>query len=213
MEEDKITKKEDVQKLEAEIKQKMQKNHNKIIRNFIIVFVMFLVVVGAWLFSSYQQSHFDYRGLTGNVVQEGQLTLYQTSIPVMYQGAKTDYYFYLRNNPEKLADVAFDGSLDIRRDMVINSKEEFMCEGKGVIAIANLVKLYQLLGTNIIQNDSIDCSPDGSYMVLKIESTDGETSIDRITEACYSIKVKDCEILEATERFMVETFVEIKDYA
>ena len=35
------------------------------------------------------------------------------------------------------------------------------------------------------------------------------TSIEQFGPACYNINIKNCEILKGTERFMIDTFVEI----
>jgi len=43
--------------------------------------------------------------------------------------------------------------------------------------------------------------------VLIQEST--RTSIEQFGPACYNINIKNCEILEGTERFLADTFVEI----
>jgi len=38
-----------------------------------------------------------------------------------------------------------------------------------------------------------------------------ETKIEQTGTACYDILINNCEILEGTEKFMVETFAEINE--
>ena len=45
-------------------------------------------------------------------------------------------------------------------------------------------------------------------MFVKLQEAN-KTSIEQVGPACYNININNCEILEGTERFMIETFVEI----
>ncbi|MEK6925797.1 MAG: hypothetical protein AABW50_00815 [Nanoarchaeota archaeon] len=182
-------------------------------RNLVIGIVIVIIILGAWMFSSYKESKFSYNGITGNVVKEGALTLYQISIPVVYQGEKQPYYFYLRNNPENLAMVPFNGEIDLRgkiRDMVINSTGNLTCEGKGVIGVMNLADLYNILGSNVIKNETLGCPANGEYMFLQLKEGN-ETKITQFGPSCYYLEVANCETLKATEKFMVETLIKIKE--
>ena len=50
--------------------------------------------------------------LTFNVIQEGELTFYQTAFQVIYKGKLANYNIYLRNNPKELErKVPFEGEL------------------------------------------------------------------------------------------------------
>jgi hypothetical protein len=105
--------------------------------------------------------------------------------------------------------VPFKGEVNLIPNMIINATNDFNCNGDGIISMVNLVKLYEIIGTKVIKNDKLECDPSGNYMFLKIQEAN-ETSIEQIGMACYTLNVNNCEILEATEKFMIETFVEVK---
>ena len=117
-----------------------------------------------------------------------------------------DYNFYIRNDPRKLEEVPFEGDLHILDLMVFNTTEDFNCDGDGVIGVANLVKLYQFLETKIMRDENATCDSQGRYMFLNIQPGE-ETKVTKVGPSCYNLEVNDCEILEVTERFMIETFV------
>ncbi|HLC77542.1 MAG TPA: hypothetical protein VJH92_00265 [Candidatus Nanoarchaeia archaeon] len=191
------------------------KDHNKIFAKvgiFLGVLVLFFV---AWMVVSHLQAQFEYRGVKFEKVKE--IAPYRTSIPLTSGSGitgnavqKIDYSFYMRNDPRKLEKVLFEGEINFKKIMVVKSKEEFKCEGYGVIGIANLVQLYQAIGIKVIKDETAECGNDRSYMLLEIVSGN-ETKIEQTAEGCYTMSIRNCEILPATERFMVETFVAINN--
>jgi hypothetical protein len=202
-------------------KEEQAKKENKIVRNLLIMVVVFmagLLLLGLALKSS---GSFKYEGIKFNVKKfcdSGPcLITYQTSLPVKIDETGTritlpanktaDYNFYLRNDPRKL-DVEFNGTLVLKKIMVLNSKDNFTCEGRGGIAGANLNQLYWILGINVIKDENATCDISGRYMLVTVQPGN-KTSIEQVGPACYNINIKDCEVLEGTEKFMLETFVKI----
>ena len=76
--------------------------------------------------------------------------------------------------------------------------------------MANLVKLYEILGTKVIKDENATCDPDARYLFVQIQESE-QTSVEQFGTACYNINVNGCEILQSTEKFMVETFVAINE--
>ncbi len=155
-------------------------------------------------------NQFEYNGVSFAVDKTTMTgtTLYRTSIPVIYQGSPADYNLYLRKDPRILSLIPFNGILNINTNMVVNMTDDFNCNGDGIIGVANLVKLYGLIGTEVIQDANATCDAEGRYMFLRVEEGN-ETRIEKFGISCYKIYVKNCEILEGTERFMIETLVQI----
>ena len=189
-------------------KKDQNKQQNKQLKYVLILigFAFFLVFVFSLV--SYLRTNFEYEGVEFNVVKEGEITFYHTSLPVIYQNQKNVYNFYIRKDPRKLKDISFEGDLFFTPNMVINFTEEFNCDGDGVIAVANLVNLYGIAGTKVIKDENASCDEQGRYMFVRLQSGN-KTEIKQFGPACYNLYVKDCEILEATERFMLETFVKL----
>lgn len=182
-------------------------SQNKTLKKVIILIACLASILIIAYFAIVGIRHFEYKGVEFEIVKEGKIILYRTSIPVMYNGKPADYNFYLRNDPRKLDDIPFDGKIILVKDMVINmSGSDFNCEGYGIIGVANFVKLNELLGVKVMRDENATCDSQGRYMHVQIQP--GEiTKITQTGQVCYTIEVKDCEILKATEKMMVEIFV------
>ena len=180
---------------------------NKLLRNIIIIFggLIIIFIIGYFVVNS--SNHFEYRNLKFDVVREKNLIFYKTSLPARYKGNIVPYNFYIRKDPRKLGkNIPFEGKLILLKNVVINTSNEFDCEGDGVIALANLVKLYEFLGAKVIRDKNASCDAEGRYTFIQIQKGD-TTKIEQVNTSCYNLNVNNCEILEATERFMIEAFV------
>lgn len=174
----------------------------------IVCFAIIIFILVAYFYINSLRSY-TYEGVEFTTVQEGELILYQTSIPVPYEGGMAPYNFYLRTNPKKLQNVPFDNSdFKLMQNTVLNFQDEFDCEGYGIIAIANLVQLHSSMGINIIKDENATC--DARYNFMNITLGD-KTEIQKIDENCYNIVINDCEILPGTERMMLEMFVKYSE--
>ena len=144
------------------------------------------------------------------MIKEGQITLYQTTFPFYKDGEKiADYNFYLRTSPNELKDVPFNGNLTIKKNVVFNPNDELNCDGDGIIAVANIVQnLYGYLNATVIRDENATCDSLGRYSLINIK-TANSTGINQTGNSCYDINVANCEILKATERYMLEGFVKI----
>jgi len=198
---------------EEKIRLEREKNQGKGARN-VFLFLGFLVLLfGIWMFISYKQTRFDYNGVDFQKVKE--IAPYRTSLKLSYSPGITgnavknvDYSLYIRNDPRKLDAIPFIGNLSFRTPLLLSSKEEFNCNGDGIIGIQNLALLYQALAIKVMKSNNESCVNDS--MFLKIESGN-ETKIEQISESCYIMSVSNCEILKATERFITETLVEVEN--
>jgi len=195
-------------KAEKTLKQIQIEYENKLLRNIFIGIgiVIVLSLLAMWFYNN--MNIFEYKGVEFERVLEGDIIFYRTSLPVIHEGKNADYNFYIRNDPRDLDKIPFTGQLQIMEEMVVHSTDDFHCDGYGIIAIANLAKLYDIIGTKVIRDENATCDPFGRYVYLNIQPGN-ETRIEHQWPRCYNIYIKDCEILEGTEKFMVETFVEV----
>ena len=164
--------------------------------------------------------HFNYDGVEFQVEKycdvKPCLILYKTSIPVQYQDSVTgnvveaDYNIWLRNNPKKLEEVPVEGDINFRKNMVIGvDTENLFCDGDWNIAIGNLQKL-NILGIEFIAKNNSEMKvylPTEQYMYLNIKEGD-RTAIIKRSDDTYDMVVSNCEILKATERLMLEAFIQ-----
>ncbi len=187
-------------------------NENKTLRNLFIIVGVLVVFFVAWIVMSNESNKFEYNGIKFERVKE--IAPYRTSLPVLVKDQVTGavnqvpYYFYLRKEPKISGEVVFNGTLNIKKNMVIASDTDLNCGGDGIISVANLAKLYGVLGTKVIKDENATCDSRGNFMYINM-TVANETRIDQYGPACYSIKVSNCDVLSATERFMLETFVKV----
>lgn len=186
------------------------KSENKMLRNFLIwLGIVVLVFIAVFLIINLTK-HFEYRGLNFNVIKEGEIIFYNAAFP-MYSPITgkhvADYNIYIRNDPRKLEDIPFEGEVKLAEILVINSTG-FNCEGDGIIAVQNFVQVFEALEVKVVKDPNATCDYLGRYMFVKLQPGD-VTSIEQTGPACYNFNIDSCEILEVTERFIVETLVEV----
>lgn len=202
-----ISAEEMLKKIEDE--EKPAKNQNKQLRNVLLGLGVFVILIILAVFFINSIKSFEYKETKWDIVKEGDLILYNTKIALVNENGENymNYNFFLRNDPRKL-NVDFDGELEIKELAVINSEEEFNCDGDGIIALHNLKLLYEMTGTKVMKDENATCDSEGRYMYINLKSGE-KTKIEQTGNACYDIIINNCEILEGTERFMVETFAKI----
>lgn len=199
------------------------KKENKILRNVIIIMFGFALMFLIVYVMMYYNTHFEIEGVKFEVTKVGELTLYKTSLPgiinksgnfemgVYDTGQKADYNIYLRNDPRELKSIPFHGRItQIKKENVINLGDDFNCNGDGMIAIANLLKLYEVIGANMIKDENASCDEKGTYGWINIQKGN-ETELERLGPACFDISINDCEILKGTEKFMLDTLIEVNN--
>jgi hypothetical protein len=203
-------------------REKQRKAQNKILRNMLIGILILLAGVVLIIFASKSLSHFEYRGVKFDIVRFCDagppcLILYRTTMPVKTEKNTTvivnqseknaDYSFYFRNDPRK-STVDFNGTIKFGDNMVFNSEADFSCNGYGAIAGANFNQLFKVLETKVIRDENATCDPSGRYVFVDVKPGN-ETRVEQFGPACYNIYVKDCEVLEGTEKFMIEALVKV----
>ena len=205
-------------------KEEQRKAQDKILRNILIGILILLIGIVVIVFVSRSLNHFEYRGVKFEIVRFCDagppcLITYRITLPVKVDEngknpvivapseKNADYNFYFRNDPRKL-DVNFSGTVKFADNMVFNSEAEFSCNGYGAIAGANFNQLFRVLRTDIIKDKNAACDLGARYIFVNVKPGN-ETRIEEYGSSCYNIYIKDCEILEGTEKFMFETLVKV----
>jgi hypothetical protein len=200
------------------------KKQNKLFKSIILVMVGFLAFFFLILFVNYSLNHFKVDGVTFEVDTKSMLgnTLYKTSLPGIIDedgnftvgnydsGNKADYRIWFRNDPRTLKEISFDGNISgLLKNVVWNQTEDYVCDGD-YIGIQNLLNVYDALGIKVMKDDSASCDDLGRYTYLTILNGD-ETKIEQTSSTCYNLYVNNCEILPATERFLLELLREANE--
>jgi hypothetical protein len=194
---------------EVKIATKDQIAHqNRLLRNILLIIGIIVVGFVLVLLVLYSMNNFEYNGVKYNVLKEGDITFYHTDFQSRFvkPGITVRYNVYLRNDPRELKNIPFEGNLAMLEMAVIDSKENFDCEGDGAIAIANFNQIMKAMGTEVIRDPEASCDSSGRYMFFDLKSGE-ETKIVQTGPACYDFIIKDCEVILATERFLIETSI------
>ena len=203
----------DAEKILEELKKegKPEKNkENKQLRNILIgAFVFIALLVGLFLIFDLK-NQFEYKGLKFNKVREGELLFYHAKIPLYDDSGKyyNDFNIYLRKDPRKLENIEIEGEFIYRKLTIIKAEDEkeLNCQGDGVIAVANLNQLYEVIKGKMRTDENATCDIAGRYSHITLKSGN-ETKIKQKVPFCYEVVVNNCEILEATEKIMLEILV------
>ncbi len=187
------------------------RNENRILINLFGAIFVFLIVLFAFWFVGKMSMNFSYEGVDFNVVRQGNIIFYNTKLPALYQGQHIKYNIFLRNDPRSLEkNVPFEGNWSYRDFLVLDSTSPFSCEGRGAIAVANLVQLYQIMGAQILRSPNATCDSEDRYTLIKLVD-DNSTYVQEVAPSCYEVHINQCEVLEGTERIMIEMLVKIQD--
>lgn len=178
-------------------------HQNKLLKNIFIMLGAVALIVALIILVVYSMYHFEYNGINFKIINEKTVKFYHTSFPSPFvkPGSTVEYNIYLRTDP-RTNKVPFDGNLMLLEMAVIDSKEEFNCNGDGVIAIANFNQVMGAMGTEVIRDPEAECDSQGRYMHFNLKSGE-ESKIVQTGPACYDFVVSDCEILDVTEKFLV----------
>jgi hypothetical protein len=196
---------------EKKSSKKQIKNQNKILIGFFVIVGILAIFGVSYFLFSYNQTNFEYRGIDFKLVKEGNLYFYNMIIPLTgEQGQKIDFNIYTRTDPRKTEkEVPFiGGEIALKQVLILNSTEDFVCDGDGAISVGNLANVYSAIKTKVLKDTNASCDPEGRYAYLLITKGE-ENKIEQVGEACYVASVKDCDILKVSERFVYETLVRV----
>jgi hypothetical protein len=153
---------------------------------------------------------FEYENIDFDTIIEGSVKFFHTSFVIKDDRQTIDYNVYIRNDPRELEKIPFEGEMNLKEMMVLENEGNFVCDGDGGIASFNLKQVFNAVGIQIIKDPEAKCDEQGRYMFVKIEQGE-ETKVEQTSETCYTIHVKDCEILKGMERFLLEAIVKLNN--
>lgn len=192
------------------IETKNQATHqNKLLRNIILFFGGIIVLILIFVAYSYSLNTFKYEDIKFERILQGELIFYNTAIELFSPSGEYvgDYNVYLRKDPRELGkNVAFEGELYLSKHLFLNSTESFNCDGDGIIAVANFGQIINQFGAQTLRNPNATCDEEGRWMYIRLQPGNS-TYIEQTGPTCYNFNINNCEILEVTERFLVEAIV------
>ena len=184
-----------------------RKKQEKQIRIFIIVMLallVFLFIVYAFIRATLK---FNYAGLEFEKVRQGELILYRTDV----------FPVFLREDPRELRDIEVKERIILQKKIGIGGEKELLesCEDS-TIAATTLSIFYgktglQPFSASVNKTESeefgisyVECGLGADYSVINLVKG-GENKISKKGN-CYTLEVKDCEVMDVTERFIVASY-------
>jgi hypothetical protein len=205
---------EDVEHVSPETKE----NHRKQLV-FILILVGFLfgiLAVGYLVYTS--MTSFEYQGSKFTKINYGELQMYHVVFP-LYQSVTgqhvADFNLYLRNDPRTLERISVPDNFQLTRTLVLTGDaDKILCEDNG-IAFGNLANAFKnIWQVPLVANTTLKCDPKATngatYLILKESNV---SSIEKTGNYCYTLNINNCEVLNVTERFILESMAKANGYS
>ncbi len=211
-------KKEETTEQPPETEKKEEKDYSN--QTKIVVIAMILLIASTFIvyWVSQENKKFEIDGVEFYKQQEETVTFYNSLLAyVSATGEQVPFMLKLRTNPEELEEIPINGEIELLDQAVISlSPEVFNCSDvqMTLFDMALTLKAFgtnTTLGTNnrnfaIENNISLaDCRNSLNQSVILFKEANN-TEIDRevvIFQNCYIIGLKDCQIREGYERFIL----------
>lgn len=221
-----IVKKESIKEEEEEIAKPKANRDKEVIWVLIVMGVLLAVVLLTYYFVQ-SSKHFNYEGLTFTKELFGKIPVYHYSYYFNDSTGKLyQYNLFLRNDPRS-NEVPVSGdpilfSAGRFTYVSINSTGLKECDNSS-IAIAGLASFFadnklNVKGATPDKEEALNKSL--RYVTCAIDSDDNVVEIfvgnqTKITNKgnCHKIEVSDCQILQATEKFVTQTVIDAKNSA
>ena len=187
-----------------------------------LIFVFMAILIAA-IFLSYWFSReikqFNYAGLEFEKVKIGSLVLYQTKFPLRDVTGDIAKYmpFYFREDPRKLKGMQVEGNIRLKTNVAIAANADIVEKCPDSILSGTSLALYlNNLGitsfgatTNKTEAEEykrnyVNCNNTEKYSILIFQN--GNESKIKKEGDCYMLYVKNCEIMNVTERFMIGVY-------
>lgn len=193
---------------------------NKYIKYFIFGMIAILLIILVFAFKP-KETKFEYLGMEFEKVMFDKIPLYRTIIPrtnTITGEVIANYEFFLRNDPRKLESIPITGRIRLTKEIIValdKSITDANCVN-ATLAALNMGQFMNAAGikilrgtTNITEAEeenlryaSCDTSDTNSVIITEVGN---KTEIVQEDVNCYKIKVNNCQVVEATEKFLIGT--------
>jgi len=203
----------------------MAKKNDKEIKQlyWIIGIMAFIILVVIFIYVSYwKANHFEYLDFKWEKIKYDKLDLYHTKMLLTRQDKSQVYYnLYLRNDPRK-NNILINANIKLKSNnfTYITIDDDLKnCQGlnpalvdlSAFISAINLDVKAGVLNKTIAEENNVPfvtCDNKNTNSIITLEvagKKQGEENYTQILQNgdCYMIKIQDCEIRKATERFIL----------
>ncbi len=203
--------------IKEELKEESWKaSYDRQLRIAFFAMALILFFIFAFYLFSLEKNKFEYVGINFEKVREGKLIFYLAEFPItdISGNVVAESQFYFRNDPRNLENIPITDRIILMREVVavpdtsVLKCEDSMISAVGFFLFLNRAGISGSVGTlnkteaeehklqYVSCNDSLNKS-----VVMFREGNETKIYLDRPN--CYIIDVANCEILNATERFLI----------
>jgi len=199
-------------------KEKGEKTFKAILIVLIIIAVGFLIFVFVKDYVNLKPSEFDYHGLQYTKIREGGIDMYKTSALLFKNGEQFIYNLVIRHDPKELDKIPVDINGSIYKKLYI-SYDPVTVRCKDVpLSSWRLGDFFGALGVNAsgalhnlpedateAEKESVKTCADSldATVVLIREGNESKIYRDAMYKDCIIVDVKDCEVLQSSERLVL----------
>jgi hypothetical protein len=189
----------------------------------LMVSVIIIIFLVPYVIKNYINK-FEHIGLDFYKTKAGDLIFYTTEIPLInsYGFPIGEYKISFKNNPTELEDIKLiipDNKIEFQKNLPVFisiQKDAPICDDN-IIAVVGLTNFLDKFGNlnvkGAIHDDEVLYASGSDTLFVTCETypkntviefkTGDETKLKRINENCYEIWYKDCEINQASEKFIL----------
>lgn len=182
----------------------------------VIVAVMIILIASIFLaqWIVQQNKKFEYGGIKFYAESEGEILYYKSLLGyVTAEGNNIPFILKLRNDPRELGEIPIAGNITLRKEAILSLSPEIADCSNTYITIVDFSRTLKAFGINASaattdknyakEHETVlaDCK-DAKKKTVIVMKEGNETKISRDGD-CYTIEIKDCQVQESFERFLV----------
>jgi len=203
---------------ERPITKKEVKDYSSQTKTVIIAMIVLLASIVLVYWFAQEQKKFELDGVEFYRQKEGTVTFYNSLLGyVSSTGEQIPFILKLRINPERLAEVPVSGRIKILSEAVISLSPEVVNCSDTYITLFDMAMTLKAFGTkSTLGTPDREYAEESNFTLADCRNSLNQTVIifkegnatsiemERIFfENCYIIEIKDCQIREGYERFIV----------
>lgn len=223
LKEEKKEDKNDDEKDKSESKSTVKLKQNKqIIWLIVLMLSVILIIIIVPIIKTKFIDQFNYSGLKFFITKAGELKFYSTRVPLVNKDGDIigNYSLNFRTDPRKINDIVKNEiennniTFLKRNNVFISIGDVPVCEDN-LIAVTSItdflrnfaaLKAYGAMATKKSANETgfpyITCA-NSTYNTVIIIQDGNESVIKKVSNNCYEITYKDCEIQASVEKFII----------
>lgn len=200
-----------------------KKQQNQLLVILVTIAVIFIIVFTIYILAQ-KSKKFEYNGIKFERIMYDKLPLYYTQLGIHKgDGTSVNYNLYLRNDP-RVNKIPVEAEIKfLVGQAYISVGDDLSACGESSLGLINLASFLSAMGFDVKGATSsrkvavdtghpyVTCNNSLDNTVISLETTQGDSVITQADRNpnCFILKVKDCNVLNITEKFTVEMIKQV----